>query len=60
MAQQGKYSNEGSEPISTSNPLARMVEQSQLDFEIDFFSGVLERKGDYVDALSSLCPAARA
>ena len=51
MAQQGKYSNEGSEPTSTSNPLTRLAEQSQLDFEIDFFSGVLEHKPDYVDVL---------
>ena len=51
MAKQGKYSNEGSEPISTSSPLARLAEQSQLDFEIDFFGGVLERKPDYVDVL---------
>jgi tetratricopeptide (TPR) repeat protein len=51
MAQQGKYSNEGSEPTSTSSPLARLAEQSQLDFEIDFFSGVLEHKPDYVDVL---------
>jgi tetratricopeptide (TPR) repeat protein len=51
MAQQGKYSNEGSEPTSTSNPLARLTEQSQLDFEIDFFGGILERKPDYVDVL---------
>src|SRR5438270_13561172 len=54
MAQQGKYSNEGPEPTSTSSPLARLADQSQLDFEIDFFNGVLERKGDYVDALRIL------
>jgi tetratricopeptide (TPR) repeat protein len=51
MAAQGKYSNEGSEPLSTSSPLARLAEQSQLDFEIDFFGGILERNGDYVDVL---------
>jgi tetratricopeptide (TPR) repeat protein len=51
MAQQGKYSHEGSEPISRSIPLARLAEQSQLDFEIDFFGGILERKPDYVDVL---------
>jgi tetratricopeptide (TPR) repeat protein len=51
MAQQGKYSNEGSEPTSTSSPLARLTEQSQLDFEIDFFGGILERKPDYIDVL---------
>jgi tetratricopeptide (TPR) repeat protein len=51
MAQQGKYSNEGSEHISTSHPLAGLAEQSQLDFEIDFFGLILERKPDYVDVL---------
>jgi hypothetical protein len=51
MAHQGKYSHEGPEPISTSSPLARVTEQSQLDFEIDFFGGILERKPDYVDVL---------
>ena len=51
MAQQGKFSNEGSENISTSNPLARVADQSQLDFEIDFFGGILKRKGDYIDVL---------
>ena len=51
MAHQGKYSQEGPEPISTSSPLVRVTEQSQLDFEIDFFGGILERKPDYVDVL---------
>ena len=51
MAQQGKFSNEGSEHISTSAPLARLADQSQLDFEIDFFGGILKRHTDYVDVL---------
>jgi tetratricopeptide (TPR) repeat protein len=51
MAQQGKYSNEGPEHTSTSHPLARVADQSQLDFEIDFFSGILERNPEYVDVL---------
>jgi Flp pilus assembly protein TadD len=54
MAQQGKFSDEGHEPTSTSNPLVRLAEQSQLDFEIDFFGGILERKVDYVDVLRVL------
>jgi tetratricopeptide (TPR) repeat protein len=49
MAQQGKY--EGYEPVSTSVPLGRLAEQSQLDFEIDFFGHILDRKTDYVDVL---------
>jgi tetratricopeptide (TPR) repeat protein len=51
MAHQGKSSHGGPEHISTSSPLARLNEQSQLDFEIDFFGGILERKPDYVDVL---------
>ncbi len=51
MAQQGKFSNEGPEPISTSAPLSRLADQSQLDFEIDFFGGILKRNSDYVDVL---------
>ena len=51
MPQQGKFSNEGPEPISTSAPLSRLADQSQLDFEIDFFGGILKRNSDYVDVL---------
>jgi tetratricopeptide (TPR) repeat protein len=54
MAKQGKYSNEGSEPTSVSSPLAHAAEQSQLDFEIDFFTHILDRKADYVDVLRVL------
>ena len=51
MAQQGKHSNEGPEPLSPSHPSARAADQSQLDFELDFFGGVLARYPDYVDVL---------
>ncbi|HLN26854.1 MAG TPA: hypothetical protein VK395_03865 [Gemmataceae bacterium] len=51
MANQGKQSNEGPEPTSTSQPLVRLADQSQLDFEIDFYGGILERLPDYVDVL---------
>ncbi len=51
MAYPGKYSHEGHEPISTSSPLAHLAEQSQLDFEIDFFGGICERRPEYVDVL---------
>jgi tetratricopeptide (TPR) repeat protein len=50
MAQQGKHSNEKPEP-SPTNPTARVPDQSQLDFELDFFGGVLSRNPNYVDAL---------
>jgi tetratricopeptide (TPR) repeat protein len=51
MAKQGKKSNEGSEPISTGSSPARPVDQSQLDFELEFFGGILERRPDYLDVL---------
>ena len=49
MAHQGKPSH-GSEPVST-NPPGRSSDQPQLDFELDFFGGVLTRHADYVDVL---------
>ena len=52
MAQhQSKFSSEGPEGTSVTSPLSRLAEQSQLDFEIDFFGGILERNPDYVDVL---------
>src|SRR6267378_3998269 len=52
MAHQGKHSNEGPEHTSIGNPLARPGDQqNQLDFELDFFSGILVRRPDYVDVL---------
>ena len=51
MAQPGKHFNEGPESASVSNPLARVADQNQLDFELDFFAGVLARQPDYVDVL---------
>jgi len=50
MAHQGKHSNEGSEHTSTGS-LARSHDQNQLDFELDFFSRILERHPSYVDVL---------
>ena len=51
MAQQGKHPDEGSQPTSTSSGRGRTADQNQLDFEIEFFSRVLERYADYVDVL---------
>src|SRR5262249_50917167 len=51
MAHQGKPSPEGSESTSTGGTLARPAEQSQLDFELEFFSRILERHPGYVDVL---------
>jgi tetratricopeptide (TPR) repeat protein len=51
MAYQGKHSNEGHEPTSVGNPANRLTDQDQLDFELEFFGGVLKRHPDYVDVL---------
>jgi tetratricopeptide (TPR) repeat protein len=51
MAQQGKHSDEGSQPSTVSGSKVRSPEQSQLDFEIEFFGGILGRYPDYVDVL---------
>lgn len=54
MAHPGKQSNQGPEPTSTGKPITNPADQSQIDFEIDFFSGVLQRNPDYVDVLRVL------
>jgi tetratricopeptide (TPR) repeat protein len=51
MAQQGKHFNEGHESPTTAGSSARVADPNQLDFELDFFGGILERCPDYVDAL---------
>ena len=51
MAHQGKHFNEGHEPTSTGIPMPRLADQSQLEFELDFYSGILQRRPDYVDVL---------
>jgi tetratricopeptide (TPR) repeat protein len=51
MAQSGKHFNEKPESLSGGNTLTRVSDRQQLDFELDFFSGVLNRYGDYVDVL---------
>jgi tetratricopeptide (TPR) repeat protein len=51
MAHQGKHPNKGPDHPATSTPLARLAEQSQHDFELDFFGGILQRYPDYVDVL---------
>ncbi len=51
MAHPGKQSNEGSEQTSTGSPLARPADQSQLDFELEFYGNILKQHADYVDVL---------
>ena len=51
MGHQGKQFDEGSKPASVTNPVAHVSDQNQIDFEIDFFGGILERAPDYIDVL---------
>ncbi|MGE0529356.1 MAG: tetratricopeptide repeat protein [Bdellovibrionales bacterium] len=51
MTQQGKHSDEGPQPTMTGNALTRVSEQNQLDFELEFYGGILDRYPDYVDVL---------
>jgi tetratricopeptide (TPR) repeat protein len=54
MAHQGKSFNPGHEPAQAGHVPARVADQYQLDFELDFFAGVLARNPDYIDALRIL------
>jgi tetratricopeptide (TPR) repeat protein len=51
MSIKGKHSDDDSSFASLGNPPVKPAEQNQLDFELDFFAGVLERHPDYVDVL---------
>ena len=51
MAQPSKRANEGTEAATATTTLARLAEQSQLDFELEFFAAVLDRHAGYVDVL---------
>jgi len=53
MAHLGKH-NEEPGPATTGSMASRGADQSQIDFELDFFLGVLERKPDYIDVLRHL------
>lgn len=48
MASQGMQHGHGPESLAASKQPA---EQSQLDFELEFFGGILTRHPDYVDVL---------
>ena len=52
MSSQGKPSGDKTASISTASAPSRSAEkQSQLDFELEFFEGVLNRNPDFIDAL---------
>src|SRR5262249_12500032 len=50
MFSQGKPSGE-SKSVSKSSALVKASDQSQLEFEINFFAGILDRYPDYIDVL---------
>ena len=52
MSSQGKPSSDESGSTSTTSARPRPTEQqSQLEFELDFFAGILHKNPDYVDVL---------
>lgn len=53
MAHHHKHSHEGPKPTSIGQPV-RLAEQNQIDFELDFFAGILQRYPDYIDVLRIL------
>lgn len=51
MAQSGKHFNDKPESSTAGQSPARVPDRRQLEFELDFFAGVLNRCPDYVDVL---------
>jgi hypothetical protein len=49
MAHLGNNPNDG--PATAGGPQSRVTDQNQIDFELEFFGGVLQRLPDYVDVL---------
>jgi tetratricopeptide (TPR) repeat protein len=47
----GKGKKSGDETTSTKGALVRSPEQTQLDFEVEFFDAILKRYPDFVDVL---------
>jgi tetratricopeptide (TPR) repeat protein len=51
MSTKGKQSGDDYASTSLSNAPIKPSEQNQLDFELDFFAGIIDRSPDYVDVL---------
>jgi tetratricopeptide (TPR) repeat protein len=51
MAQHGWKSNDGNESAAAHKAAPRASDVNQLDFELEFFGGILTRKPDYVEVL---------
>ena len=51
MASQGKPSSQNELTTAAGGALVKSGDQNQLDFEIDFFAGVLDRHPNHIDVL---------
>ena len=52
MSSPANFSGDEAASTSISSPPSRVLEkQSQLDFELDFFEGILQRNPDFVDVM---------
>ncbi len=51
MTSKGKHKGEGPESSAQAPRPPHIPEQSQVDFEMEFFGDILQRHPDYVDAL---------
>ncbi len=51
MALQPKHPEDGPEPVTAGVTASRTADQNQLDFELDFYNGILSRCPDYIDVL---------
>jgi len=40
-----------SDPIPADGVLARMLQQTQVDFEVEFFTSILERSSEFIEVL---------
>ena len=51
MSSKGKYSPEEPKSKASGGALVKATDHGQLDFEIEFFAGILDRYPNYVDVL---------
>ncbi len=54
MSQMGKPYDESSDASSSGAGTSFATEQSQIDFELEFFAGVLQREPTYIDVLRQM------
>jgi tetratricopeptide (TPR) repeat protein len=48
---QEEHAGESSQPTALGSTLVRPPDQNQLDFELDFFAGILEQHPNFIDVL---------